>query len=231
MTSTYTHANQNNVIEISLIQNDFNVWLDKGTSLIPWTTIIQKKPESAVSTNEIKSDFDENQVLFIKKYSNKWIRIKGIVSNVKIENNEIFINLNSKYYTFRAYTELGDYASELKKNDSVDLYCFNTIPQRTFLVPFSASKCIPYGSYMLGANAKEYFDKVQRSAEYIKVKTLSSILYEVISKDELKQNCTSIKNNEKCITLFKSYIEELSKNCKSNKSEKCIKIKNILSKE
>ncbi|MGQ1451756.1 hypothetical protein ACT4Z0_19125 (plasmid) [Acinetobacter baumannii] len=241
MMSNYSNATEDNTVEISLIQNDYNAWLDKGKTFIKWDDIIKKSPEKAVTPEEVQKDFEENQVLFNKKYSNKWFRIKGSVENVKIENNKVFINLNSKYHTFRAYTEQIDYASELKKNDLVDLYCFNGIQNKKILVPYSASKCISYGAYILEdeATSKEYFNKVQLSKEYKSIKLISSLLYELVPKDKLNQYCTSLKNNDKCTDMLNNYLndpkslkilEKISKDCKKSesKTEKCLEIERFL---
>ncbi|HEE6388754.1 hypothetical protein Q5X40_16915 [Acinetobacter baumannii] len=241
MMSNYSNATEDNTIEISLIQNDYNAWLDKGKTFIKWDEIIKKSPENAVTPDEVQKDFEENQVLFYKKYSNKWFRIKGSVQNVQIENNELFINLNSKYHTFRAYTEQTDYASELRKNDQVDLYCFNGIHNKKILVPYSASKCMSYGAYILKdkATAKEYFDKVKLSEEYKEIQLISSILYKIVPKDKLNQYCTSLKNNDKCVDMLNNSfndpkslktLEKISKDCKKSesKTEKCLEIEKFL---
>ncbi|MFH4214474.1 hypothetical protein WAI87_21480, partial [Acinetobacter baumannii] len=66
--SNYSNATEDNTIEISLIQNDYNAWLDKGKTFIKWDEIIKKSPENAVTPDEVQKDFEENQVLFYKKY-------------------------------------------------------------------------------------------------------------------------------------------------------------------
>ncbi len=241
MMSNYSNANEVNTIEISLIQDDYNTWLDKGRTFIKWDDIIKKTPENAVTPEEVQKDFEENQVLFYKKYSNKWFRIKGSVENVQIENNEVFINLKSKYHNFRAYTEQTNYASELKKNDPVDLYCFNGIHNKKILVPYSASKCMSYGSYILEdtTTSKKYFDKVQSSEEFKEIKFISSLLYEVVPKDELNQYCTSLRNNKKCLDMLNNYLKDpkslkrlkkIEKDCKKSesKTEKCLEIEKFL---
>ena len=68
MMSNYSNATEDNTIEISLIQNDYNAWLDKGKTFIKWDEIIKKSPENAVTPDEVQKDFEENQVLFYKKY-------------------------------------------------------------------------------------------------------------------------------------------------------------------
>lgn len=241
MISNYSYGNEVNTIEISFIQNDYNAWLDKQKTFIKWDEIIKTSPENAVTTQEIKKDFEENQILFYKKYSDKWFRIKGSVESVQIEDNEAFINLTSKYYTFRAYTESIDYASQLKKNDQVDLYCFNAIHNRKIHVPYSASKCMSYGAYMLGNKtvAQEYFDKIKLTKEYKQIELISSLLYMVVPKSELKQYCMSTKDNDKCVNMLDNYLEDpkslkifkqLSKDCKKSesKSEKCLLVKELL---
>ncbi|KCX86186.1 hypothetical protein J568_4323, partial [Acinetobacter baumannii 6112] len=50
--SNYSNATEDNTIEISLIQNDYNAWLDKGKTFIKWDEIIKKSPENAVTPDE-----------------------------------------------------------------------------------------------------------------------------------------------------------------------------------
>lgn len=230
LTSNYLHANDNNVIEIVLIQDDFDTWLDKGKTYFNWNNVLNKTPENAVKIEQIKKDYEENQVFFNKKYSNKWFRLKGTVDSVKMENNEIYINLNGQYSIFRAYTEAIDYASSLKKNQEVDLYCFNVIPYTKQYIPFIASKCIPYSNHILEGNTKKYLNEIQSSKEYERIKAYSEVLHEIIPQNEIKQNCTSIETKSKCMKIineysnsskFEQYLKQLNKECKKNEKESC----------
>ncbi|MFI7754812.1 hypothetical protein ABTP13_16440, partial [Acinetobacter baumannii] len=94
MMSNYSNATEDNTIEISLIQNDYNAWLDKGKTFIKWDEIKKKSPENAVTPDEVQKDFEENQVLFYKKYSNKWFRMALLHKDLKVKTSHIYSNLS-----------------------------------------------------------------------------------------------------------------------------------------
>jgi hypothetical protein len=223
-----------------LIQNDFEVWLDDGKALFDWEKILQKSKQKQITTNVIHQDFIENQVLFNKKYNNKWLRINGIVENVKIDkDNSIYINLVSKYKSFRAYSNDSDFASTLKSNDHVDLYCFNIVPSTAPLMPYSTSKCVSYESHILGTNFQDYLKANEIKQSYKEFEYVSELLALLIPTQDIKNKCDQNKISSECLNLItqtlksketEKKLKKILKDCEKSNSEYCLKFKAITKK-
>lgn len=238
--SNFALANDNKLVENILVQNDFEVWLDDGKALLDWEKILKKTKQKKITTNEIHQDFIENQVLFNKKYNNKWLRIKGIVENVKFDkDNSIYINLTSKYKSFRAYTNDSDFASMLKSNENVDLYCFNVVPSTAPLMPYSTSKCLSYESQILGSSFQDYLKTHDIKSNSKEFEFVSELIALLVPTQEIKSKCDQNEVSSECLNLISQTLEsketeknikKMLKDCEKNNSENCLKVKGIAQK-
>jgi len=215
VTSSLTFASKEDAVKNAIIYDDFSIWLDSGSSLFNWSKITNMTPEKPVTTKKIRTDFEGNEVSAYRTYTNKWTRIQATIKNVKLDKDgRMYADLTENYIGFKAYISNEDFASSLKPNQKIDMYCFNSKKDST-------NECINYPeSIWRDALSKPSLPIVMNSNF---ASLMASAISESIPNDTFKTFCSGDIYSTNCQNFI---INQVNKNFDKSKSfEKEIKKK------
>ena len=221
MTSSFAFASKEESIKNILIYDDFTTWIDSGDALFDWEKIVKISPKKAVTTNKIKNDFAGNEVAANRDYASQWIRLKGTVKNVKLDQNgKMYADLTENYVSFKTYISDSEFAASLQPNQKVDMYCFNATAS-------SATQCINYQSSIWEKASEANLSEIRANKG---ISSFSSILSKAITDNTFNESCSKNIYSSICKNTvmssendFEKVIEkEFKKSCgKSKESETC----------
>jgi hypothetical protein len=236
VTSSLTFASKEDAIRNAVIYDDFFVWLDDGKSLFNWSKITNTTPQKPVTPRKIRTDFEGNEVSAHRTYTNKWNRLQATVKNVKLDKEgRMYADLTENYIGFKAYISNEDFASSLKPNQKIDMYCFNSTKDST-------NNCINYPELVWrDALSKPYLPMLMNS-DFVSLMSFAisgsipdDSFKTFCSEDIYSANCQNflIKEIRKTESNSKGFDKELKKKfeqiCGKNKDIKdCEKFKNDL---
>jgi len=237
-TSSFTLASKEEAIKTAIIYDDFSVWLDEGKSLFNWSKITNTTAQKPATIRKIRTDFEGNEVSAHREYTNKWTRIQGTVKNVKLDKDgRMYADLTENYINFKAYISNEDFASSLKPNQKIDMYCFNSTKNST-------NNCINYPeSIWRDALSKPSLPMLMKSDFFslmsfaISGSIPDDTFKTFCSEDIYSINCQNFlvneikKNNDKSKSFDKEIKKKLEQICGKTKDLKnCGKFKDDLAK-
>jgi len=227
VTSSLTFASKKeDAVKTAILYDDFSVWLDSGKTFFNWSKITNMAPQKPVTTRKIRTDFEGNEVSAHRTYTNKWTRIQATVKNVKLDKDgRMYADLTENYVGFKAYISNEDFASSLKPNQKIDMYCFNSTKDST-------NSCINYPeSIWRDALSKPSLPMLMNSNF---MSLISFAILENIPDDTFKTFCSEDIYSTNCQDFLKKEIKKIDINSKSYDKETkkkfeqmCGKIKDI----
>ena len=219
MTSSFAFASKEESIKNILIYDDFTTWIDSGDALFDWEKIVKISPKKAVTTNKIKNDFAGNEVAANRDYASQWIRLKGTVKNVKLDQNgKMYADLTENYVSFKTYISDSEFAASLQPNQNVDMYCFNATVN-------SATQCIDYTQSAWAKFSKKSLLDVDNVDINKEISIISLLIADNISDEDFLQYCSSNIKSTNCKNLVLNLSNDLEKTLEKTFKKHCGKSK------